>query len=427
MIALSVLFCVSFFYPAFFLFCQLLGWTWMLLLAIDLFRLYSKSDLLTAERIAPERLSNGDDNAIKIILNNSSKVAAHCRIFDETPAQFQLRNLSWNRFLTPNEPIEIGYFLKPVARGIYSFGHVNVLIQSPWGFFERKIVSGTPIDLPCYPSFLHLGKYELLVKGHVRGAKGTKRVRHAGQTLEFEQIKEYVLGDDYRMVNWKATAKRNKLMMNQYQDERARPVYMLLDMGRVMQLPFGGMTLLDYAINATLALTQTVLSKQDKVGMLGFSNRQLAWIEAENKSTQMRRMMNQLYPLQTDFKESDYNHLYARLLFLIPQRSFLMLFTNFETWQALERQLPYLQAIAKRHLLMVVFFENTEIVDLSNEKPTGLNSSIQQVLAENMVSDKRLIIRKLRQYGIRAMLTTPEKLTINAINAYLDTKSEGVV
>jgi uncharacterized protein (DUF58 family) len=219
--------------------------------------------------------------------------------------------------------------------------------------------------VPNYPSFLQLRKYMLMAFSNKLLEYGLKKIRRIGHTMEFEQIKDYVPGDDIRNINWKATAKRNQLMVNQYQDERSQPIYSVIDKGRAMKMPFEGLSLLDYAINATLVISNVALKKQDKAGMFTFSRKVENKVIAERRPSQMNTILETLYNIRTNFAESDFSRLYTDIKRSITQRSLLLLYTNFETLDALHRQLPYLQAIAKNHLLVVIFFENTELHQLT--------------------------------------------------------------
>ena len=154
-------------------------------------------------------------------------------------------------------------------------------------------------------------------------------------------------------------------MVNQYQDEKSQPVYSIIDKGRMMKMPFNELSLLDYAINATLVMSNVVLKKQDKAGMFTFSKKVDNTVIAERRSSQMNLILEALYNVGTDFYESDYGRLYANIKQTIKHRSLLLLYTNFETVEALNRQLPYLKGIAKSHLLVVIFFKNLLVIGLA--------------------------------------------------------------
>jgi len=270
-------------------------------------------------------------------------------------------------------------------------------------------------------------KYQLLATTDRLVELGVKRVRKIGATLEFDHIREYVRGDEFRHLNWKATAKHQKLLINQYQEEKSQPIYSIIDTGRVMRMPFKGLTLLDYAINSTLVLSNAAILKQDRAGMLTFSNEIGNHIPAEKRNNQMRLISDKLYGIETDFKESEFGNLYAFCNRHINKRSLLMLYSNFETTDALARQMPYLRMLAKTHILVVVVFKNTELVAMSKESGPRVIDVYNQIIAEKFVYDKGLVIQELHRQGIQTIYTAPEDLTINAINKYLEIKARGLL
>lgn len=281
--------------------------------------------------------------------------------------------------------------------------------------------------VPTYPSYIQLRKYDLMAFSNNLFQYGVKKIRRIGHTMEFEQIKEYVQGDDIRTLNWKATAKKNSLMVNQFQDEKSQSVYMAIDKGRLMKMPFNKLSLLDYAINATLVLSNIILKKQDKAGMFAFSKKVENRVVAEKRSSQMQNILESLYNIKTDFFESDFSRLYVDIKKNINQRSLIILYTNFETLDSLHRQLPYLKGIAKNHLLVVVFFNNTELNDLINKKAENIQEVYDKVIAEKFAFEKRLIVNELKKYGIYSVLTQPENLTLDTINKYLEIKARGIL
>lgn len=270
-------------------------------------------------------------------------------------------------------------------------------------------------------------KYELMAFTNKLKDYGMKKIRRIGHTMEFEQIKDYTLGDDVRNINWKASAKRNQLMINQFQDEKSQPVYSVIDKGRVMKMPFEGLKLVDYAINATLVISNIALKKGDKAGMFSFSNKVDNQVMAQKRTSQMNLILETLYNLNTDFRESDFSRLYIDIKRKITQRSLLLLYTNFETLDALHRQLPYLQAIAKNHLLVVVFFENTELSQMLHEPAETTQEIFTKTIAEKFAYEKKLIVNELNKFGIQTILTKPQELTVNTINKYLEIKARGLL
>lgn len=396
-------------------------------LIIDTLLLFASGKKIVGNRIMSEKLSNGDENEIKIAINNQYSFPIYSKIIDEIPFQFQQRNFEVKRKIKALGKDNYTYLLRPTERGEYSFGNLNIYAASPLRLVSRRFSYNKNQMVPTYPSYMQLRKYDLMAFSNNLFQYGLKKIRRIGHTMEFEQIKDYVQGDDLRTINWKATAKKSQLMVNQFQDEKSQNVYMIIDKGRVMKMPFNGLSLLDYAINATLVLSNVILKKQDKAGMFTFSKKVENRVVAEKRQSQMQQIMESLYNIKTDFFESDFSRLYIDVKKHINQRSLIMLYTNFETLDGLYRQLPYLKGIAKNHLLVVVFFNNTELDELIQQKSNTVQEIYDKVIAEKFAFEKRLIVNELRKYGIYSVLTKPENLTLDTINKYLEIKARGIL
>ncbi|MDN3605487.1 DUF58 domain-containing protein [Kaistella yonginensis] len=394
---------------------------------VDYLFLFNQKNAIQAQRVLLEKLSNGDQNSIKIDIKNNYPFKVKTKIIDEIPFQFQKRDFLIERNIASRKNILFEYILEPKERGEYSFGNLNVFAESPLGLVSRRFTFQKDAMLPSYPSFIHLRKYELMALQNEFLLGGIKKVRKLGHTMEFEQIKEYVPGDDVRTINWKATSKRNQLMVNQFQDEKSQRIFMLIDTGRTMQMPFNGLSLLDYSINATMALSHIILKKNDRAGMMTFSKKAENKIAADNKSGQLKKISQMLYNVQTNFYESDFNRLYQDVKFTIGQRSLILLFTNFETLDAVNRQMKYLRGIAKNHLLVIVFFKNSELQKVINSNPKNIQEVYDEIIAEKFEYEKKLIIQELRKYGIYSLYTLPENLNIEVINKYLEIKARGIL
>jgi uncharacterized protein (DUF58 family) len=397
------------------------------LLILDILFLYRTKNAIKASRNLPDKLSNGDKNPLEILVTNLYNTAVYVKIIDELPVQFQERDFEMKDIIQSEASRTFSYAIRPTERGEYHFGGLQIFASTTLGFAQRKFSFNQDAMVPNYPSFLQLRKYELMAFTNKLRDYGLKKIRRIGHTMEFEQIKDYVQGDDVRNINWKASAKRNQLMINQYQDEKSQPVYSVIDKGRVMKMPFEGLKLVDYAINSTLVISNIALKKGDKAGMFSFSDKVSNQVMAQKRASQMNLILETLYNLDTDFKESDFARLYIDVKRSITQRSLLLLYTNFETMDALHRQLPYLQAIAKNHLLVVIFFENTELKELVKQPAVSTQEIYQKTIAEKFLYEKKLIVNELNKYGIQTILTEPEQLTVNTINKYLEIKARGLL
>ncbi len=422
-----VLFIISFFYKPLAQIPKILIAVTTALVLIDYLFLFVFSKVPTAKRIMADRLSNGDENKVEIQVVNNMPFTVNIEIIDELPVQFQQRNWKLTQRYTSGQQKNIVYNIRPIERGEYNFGFIILYIKSLIGFLQRRVDAGAVQTVPVYPSFMQLRKYELLSQTSIQTEHGNKRMRKLGHSMEFDNIKEYVRGDDIRTINWKATARKGDLMVNNYTDERSQQVYCIIDKGRLMKMPFNELTLLDYAINSTLVLSNVCLQKQDRVGVLTFANKMGSLIAADRKPIQRENILQLLYNQETAFLESDFEMLYMQIRQRIKHRSLLVLYTNFESIGGLKRQLNYLRSIAKHHLLMVVFFENTELLKLSKLNAADIEEVYIKTIAEKFEFEKRLIVKELQKHGILAVLTTPENLTVNAVNKYLELKARQAI
>lgn len=402
---------------------------WLTVLAVlaDLVLLFANAKGVRAERQTHFKLSNGDENDVYISLHNFYSFVVETEIIDELPEQFQSRNFRVAYKLIAGEKKKFKYSLRPLSRGEYHFGNVNVLTRTSLGLVKRRIVSGSPLMLPCYPSFLKLRQYELLAISDRLTDLGVKKMRRAGNSTEFDTIKEYVSGNDVRTINWKATARKSSLMVNHYRDERAQQMYAVIDMGRIMKMPFEGLSLLDYSINAALVLSHVCYIRHDKPGLITYSNTVRGTVMADRKGNQLNRIQETLYNAKTDFLESNPEKLVAFVRTKVTQRSLFLYFTNFETLTALKRQMNYMKQIARNHVLVVILFENTELDQLLSTPAESTFDIYTQTIARKFDYEKRQVRLELLRAGIHCVYTKPSELTVNTLNKYLEIKSRGLI
>jgi uncharacterized protein (DUF58 family) len=418
---------LSFWFRILFTIAILVSLTLGVLLLLDFFLLYRFKKGIIAKRKVADKLSNADENSIELYFKNNFPFKIHIIVIDEIPFQFQKRDFLEKSILEKEEEKTIKYNITPFTRGEYHFGDLNVYVSTPLKIIAKRFLFDNNRMTAVYPSYMQMKKYEFLAMSNRLSEFGIKKIRKIGHTMEFEQIKTYVNGDDVRTINWKSTAKKGAIMVNQYQDEKSQPIYSLIDIGRVMKMPFEELKLLDYAINSTLAFSNIALRKNDKVGMLTFSRKVENVVVASNKKTNLAILNEVLYKINTDYSDSDYGLLYGMIKRKVTQRSLLILYTNFEHISGLERQIPYLKLIAKQHVLLTVFFENTELEELISEDAENLETIYEKTIAQKFFYEKKLIVKELEKHGVYAILTKPKNLSVNVINKYLEFKSKGLI
>ncbi|NCD72318.1 DUF58 domain-containing protein [Mucilaginibacter agri] len=419
----SLLFLIGFFFPWFSIIPVVFFYALIILLILDLWVLYSLKQGIIATRQIADKLSNGDENEIGIVIKSLYTFKVDVGIIDEIPFQFQKRDVWFQTTLKHLQQQIIPYMLRPTKRGEYEFGNLLVYVSSPLGLLSRRYVFNESKVLPVYPAFLQMRKYELMAISNRLNEIGIKKIRRFGNSAEFEQIKNYVPGDDYRTINWKATARKGEFMVNSYIEEKSQHVYCVIDKSRVMKMPFEGLSLLDYAINSSLVLSSVALFKEDKAGLITISDKKGAVIPADNRPTHLNKIMEVLYREKTRYLETNTELLYNTIRHTLKQRSLVVYFTNIESLSALKRQLPFLKQISKFHLLLVVFFENTSLKTLSETPAKDVASIYTKTIAEKFVYEKKQIVKELNNHGIQSILTSPQNLTVNTINTYFQIKA----
>jgi uncharacterized protein (DUF58 family) len=394
---------------------------------IDVLLVFSATDPLTVSRKMNDRLNLGDDNAIVLTITNETNQVINFSMVEGYPVEMQIRSIVLRGTLLPDTKKSFDYVFTPKSRGTFQFGDVFIIMRSIFFMASRRIDIPLAQQVDVYPSVLQMKKYELLVFQQQKTTAGIKKIRRLGNNSEFEQIKSYVQGDDPKWINWKATSRRNELMVNQYQEEKSQSIYCIIDKSRSMQMEFNDLSLLDYSINSALVFTNIALRKGDKAGLITFSDKIGTLLPAEKAGGQMRRIQETLFNQRTLYKEGNYDVLYQSIRRTVKSRSLLMLYTNFETEFAMRRAIPMLRRLNQKHVLVVVFFQNSELQELAYRPSKSIQDVYQSTVAERMISMKSRIARELRKNGIQTVLTLPEDLSINTINKYLELKARGSI
>lgn len=411
---------------AFFYFGFGLIFLFVIALLFEVYFLVLEKGDIQINRNVDQVLSLGDVNLVSFHIKNNHRFNVNLLIVDETPKQLQLRDFEIRLSLYPNQKSKVQYEITPMTRGKYQFGDIYVFVQRSFpGLINLKQIVEQNQVTKVYPSIIHMREAELKIMSKLAVIQGVKRMRRLGHSYEFEQIKAYVEGDDYRSINWKATGRKQTLMINQYEDERSQPLYFIIDKGRNMKMPFEGLSLIDYAVNSTLALSNIAIKKGDKVGLITFDKKLETLLKPSNKRSQLSAINETLYNLQQEDVEPSFEDLYMGIGFYVKQRSLLFLFTNCNTVHSLNRIKPALALLNKTHLVVVILFENTEIVKHAALKPNTLEEVYENTIAEEFLYDQQQIALDLNAFGIQTIVSAPQALTVNTINKYLSLKSQG--
>lgn len=421
------LFALGFPFPFLFTLAKVILALLFALLIVDIWYLSSNHKSLRAERIVPERLSLGDQNLVTLNLESFFPHTIYFKIIDELPIPFQAPQNGLEIKLPPRTPKTLSYYIRPVHRGEFQFGRFLVFAKSMFGLLAYRFTFDEGVTVKVYPSYIQLKKYDLLAISNHLKELGIRKIRQPGHNKDFDHIRHYVQGDERRFINWKASARKNELMVNHYEEEKGQEIFALIDKGRAMKMPFENMSLLDYAINATLVLSNIVIKKQDKAGVITFNSKIEELMAPSRSPSQMVKITELLYNQDTQFQESGFDVILPQILQITRKRSLLILFTNFEHHAQMERQIPFLKQLSRNHVLVVIFFKNTELEELALAPASTVQDIYRKTIAKKLLREKQQIVKSLNALGIFTVLTKPKDLTLDTINKYLLLKSQGVI
>ncbi|MBN2681298.1 MAG: DUF58 domain-containing protein [Bacteroidales bacterium] len=399
----------------------------LVLSIIDIILLYKDKEQVLCNRTMAGVWSLNAEHQVNLTITNKSRLNLWLEVFDHIPDQFQKRDKSLYFWLKTDETKRINYNLQPKTRGEYKFGACTIIIRSLLGMAERKLVYEISTIVKVMPSIVEKRAFELNLNKQTAIIQGVRKIRRIGSGSDFEEIKQYLPGDDYRKINWKATSRSGNLMVNVYDDEKSQQVYSIVDVSRSMWLSYNNMALYDYAINTSLVILNTALQKQDKAGLITFSDDINKIVKAGRERSKISAILESLYNVKESKVEANYEKLYHCITNVVRFRSLIFLYMNFESLYALRRVLPILRQINKQHLLVVMFFDNMDLREFAGVPAKNLEDIYQQTIARKFLFEKIQIEQELKKYGIQVIMNKPDELSANSVNKYLELKSRGLV
>lgn len=386
---------------------------------------------LEGERSIASKLDLGEENIISFNVKIKRGRLRGAYVIDEIPTEFLTDTDRHDMEKDRDGDYGCHYAITPSCRGHFELGR-TLVFASFLGLLERRIVlvnSGKKVDV--YPAFSRLREKDEQVRSKQILSTGShKRQLPANQT-EFRDIREYVVGDDIRTINWKATARTGNTMVNEYEDERSQHIVNVIDCGSAMQRTFHALSLQDHAINASLLVSYSALEKEsDCVGVCSYGPKGISFLPPRAGKVQFKSIMQQLYALGTEYGESDIEQLCLMLDRNVKRRSLVFLYTEIPTMSALERQLQFFKRISTRNCLVVVNCLDKELESVSERHFEGKtqrkyhSQCVERTLAKDMVNQKQLIADTLQQNGIYCLSIYPEALSFGVLKKYLELKEK---
>jgi len=389
------------------------------LLGLDAF-LTPAGKCLTVRRDSEQKLYFKSDNEVAFYVKNNSSHELRVQGKDELLRHFSIIGTDLSHIIAPGAEQVFSYTVLPAKRGSFNIGKIYLQFNGIIGLCTKHVSLPYPTQFKVYPNVRDLSKYRLMMQKSRLLPKGEKSLRLHGIGADFESLRTYVEGDDYRKINWPATARENKLIMNQYQVERDQPVYIMLDIGRPMSYVVNGFKKLDYAINAALVLSDIVNQQGDKAGLLVFDSKVQAHISPGQGAVHRNAIMETLYSIADNRQTANYRGAFQTLCERQKRRSLVFIFTDFEILEEAEDLIAHISLLKRRHMPIVVFMKNQNLEALAEDSASVREyDKVLKQTAREFLDERDAILRKLNMMGIPSVESSAEMFTVSAVNRYL--------
>lgn len=414
----------------------------VLLALVDAWFLPGRSVLVWTRTHEP-KLSLGAWNPVTLALVNTSGRRLQFQVRDAVPQLLIPDRDSGGGESTPGDTATVRYSIYPVHRGDYAFGPISARFRGPLGLAWRQQATYIEDGVKVYPNLLAVRRYESLLHRGMLHEIGLRRSRRRGTGTEFERLRDYTPDDEYRRINWTATARRHQPIAVEYTTEHAQNIMLMIDAGRLMatQVPYAGeleqrddlgprevapaLTRLDHAVNAALLLAFVSQETGDRVGLLAFNDRVSRFIKAAPGRRQFLAVTEVLYDLEPQATESDYGAAIAYLRVHSPRRSLVVIFTDIAHEAAAASLLTHVASLVRRHLPLIVTMRDPAIEAVAGRAPDDSASVYQRAVARDMLDRRDRLLARLRAAGALTLDVPADALSPSLINRYLEIKAAG--
>lgn len=376
------------------------------------------------DRRHDDKLSLGADNPVTLTIYNRSSLPTPIWVRDEAPDAFKISEYILEGHLAARGTWTGTYTVYPYRRGDYRFGKLNLRWLGPAGLVLRQGRLDLEENVKVYPNLLNVRRYDLLLKRNRLQELGLRSTRQFGEGTEFERLREYTPDDEFRRINWKATARRHRPVTTEYQTERSQNVITLIDIGRMMQSPVADIAKLDYVVNAVLLLGYVATGKGDKVGMMTFADDVVQYLNPRQGRGQFYRMLELLYAIDAQPVEPNYQRALSYLAAKQRKRALVVIFTDLSGGVSMNALIANVSILAKRSLPLVVTINDPDVVAASQQYPEDTLSAYQKTAASQLLDERKIVLDRLRQQGVLTLDVPANQLTIAVINQYLALKAK---
>ena len=402
-----------------------IGWIYAVVIVIFFFvdwRMAGSVDRFNVERQHESKLSLGVQNPVTISVRNRFRRGTSFEVRDEAPEAFQIETRLMSGNVQPLGTWTGVYHLQPLRRGDYAFGNITLRWKGPLGLVFRQGMVKAAGPVKVYPNLLDVRMYDLLLRKNRLQELGLRTTRMFGEGTEVGRLREYLPDDEYRRINWKATARRHRPVTVQYQTERSQTVIAVLDTGRMMQSPVANIAKLDYAVNAVLFLGYVAAGKGDRVGVMSFADDVSHYLAPRQGRGQFYRMLEVLYAVDAQQVEPNYRKALTYLAVKQRRRALVVIFTDLSSGASLDSLVAQVSLLARSSLPLVVTISDPDVHAAANQEPTDSLTVYQRASAAQMLDERRIVLDTLRKRGVLTLDVPANQLSLAVINRYLELK-----
>ncbi len=372
-----------------------------------------------------ENLSIYEEEPISFRVHNKSIFPLKIELQDAFPDfHFDIQNQRIASLVLPNEKKILEYRVVPTKRGNFDFKKPSISFEGRLGLCKKAYKLDLSRQYKVYPNMKNLRKYRLSICNNRFLKQGQKNLKLLGKGTAFESLREYVRGDEYRKINWKATSRYGKPIVNQYEPEKNQHVYMMIDTGRVMNQTVRGFRKLDLVVNTSLILSDMINQNGDESGLLLFNTGVTDFIMPGKGLAHRNKIMDTLYDIDYSSEASNYEDALFQIKKKERHRSIIFLFTDFETEDEAKDLLKWLPIIGKNHLVMIILIKNEKVEKIAEQSVKDVEGMFTKGVALDMLLEREYMIGMLNKKGIFCKEFEPEKLETSVVNRYIHVKNK---
>jgi uncharacterized protein (DUF58 family) len=382
-----------------------------------------RKNAFAIERETTRVVSVQKNHPVTLHVSNLSQRSPTGWIRDDIPQDFETQPREFVLRLAARSRLTVHYDLRATRRGAFSLNQINLRVRSLLGLWQRLLVYPQTTELHVYPDMKQLAEYAMLARTNRLSLMGVRRTRRVGLENDFERLRDYTLDDNYKHIDWRASARRQKLTVKDFQTSQSQRIIFLLDCGRLMTNQSSGLSLLDHSLNAALLLSYVALRQGDSVGLIAFADRVLSFVPPRGGMKQMNQLLHASFNRFPELVESRYDDAFLYLNSHCKKRSLVVLVTNVIDEVNAHQVESYLRNVRGRHLPLGVILRDRRLFDAADREPASDEQLFEAAAASEILTWRHQVLRDLEHRGVLTLDVFPEDMTAPLVNSYLDIKA----